>query len=124
MKLMRDIRLKERQIARARIALAQSADEFQRVLQERLASRTALALGFAGGLLAGWSRGRRRRAARRTTPARERARGVAKQTKESLPPHWLSSYLVWPFVLATARDLIVARRPTSRREGEGISNRR
>ncbi|HEX7045649.1 MAG TPA: hypothetical protein VF203_13665 [Burkholderiales bacterium] len=124
MKLMRDIRLKERQIAQARIALAQSADELQRVLQERLASRTALALGFAGGLLAGWSRGRRRRAARRMTPARERVRGVTKQAKESLPPHWLGSYLVWPFVLATARDLMVARRPTSRREGEGISNRR
>lgn len=124
MKLMRDIRLKERQIAQARVALAQSTDEFRRVLQERLASRTALALGFAGGLLAGWSRGRRRRAARRATPAREHARSVGRQAKESLPPHWLSSYLIWPFVLATARDFIVTRRPTSRREGEGFSNRR
>lgn len=118
MKLTRQIRLKERQIEQARLALKDSTAEFKRVLRERLSSRTALALGFAGGLVVGWSRGGRRR-----RPVKARVRDAAQQVKRGLPPHWLGGYLVWPFVLATARDFVVARRP-SRREGEGIPNRR
>ncbi len=118
MKLTRQIRLKERQIEQARLALNESRAEFRRVVHERLSSRTALALGFAGGLLAGWSRGGKRR-----RPAEARMRDAIRHARHSLPPHWLGGYLIWPFVLATVRDFVVARRP-SRREGEGISNRR
>lgn len=118
MKLTRQIRLKERQVEQARLALEESSAELRRVLHERLSSRTALALGFAGGLLFGWSQG-----GKRSRPAKVKVRDAAREVKSSLPPHWLAGYLVWPFVLATARDFVVARRP-SRREGEGIPNRR
>lgn len=118
MKLTRQIRVKERQIEQARRSLDDSRAELQRVLHERLSSRTALALGFAGGLLFGWSRG-----GKRSSPGKTGVHEAARRAKGSLPPHWLGGYLVWPFVLATARDFVVARRP-SRREGEGFPNRR
>ena len=85
--------------------MADSAEEFKRVMHERLSSRTALALGFAGGLLLGWSQRRKSH-----KPIRSRVRDATTQAKQSLPPHWLGSYLVWPFVLATARDFVVSRR--------------
>lgn len=118
MRLKRQIRLKERQVEQARMALSETRAEFKQVLHERLSSRTALAFGFAGGLLFGWSRG-----GKRERPAKVKVREATRRAKHGLPRHWLGGYLVWPLVLATARDFVVARRP-SRHEGEGISNRR
>lgn len=110
--LARRIRLKEREIEQARLALRQSTDEFRRVLRERLASRTALAVGFAGGLLLGWQQRRRRRAKRSRSAAAKGDGTRLKRAAGGLPPHWLRSYVVWPFLLATARDALVSRRPT------------
>lgn len=106
MKLAQRIRLKERQAEQARRALNESIAEFRRVLHERLASRTAMALGFGGGLLLGWSRRRGRRAKAQTARA---------GTRRGLPKTWVRSYFVWPFLLATARDFMLSHRP-SRRE--------
>ena len=117
MNLRGQIRLKERQITQAHLAMHDTRSEFKRVLHDRLSSRTALAVGFTGGLLLGWSRRKKPR-----KPAKSRVRDASKQVKQSMPPHWLGSYLIWPFVLATARDYMVSRRP-SRSEVEGNSNR-
>jgi hypothetical protein len=116
------IRRKERELELAQRALRQNSEEFRRVLQAKLSSRTALVAGFAGGLLFGWSQGRRRRA-RRVRPAGARAgaarageesglRRARRRVTEGMPPHWLRSYIVWPFLLASARDVLVERRPT------------
>lgn len=115
MNLRGRIRLKEREIDLAQRALAQSAAEFRRVLHAKLSSRTALVAGFAGGLLLGWQRRRRNR---RRPPAgyaqdrRSSMRETGRRATEGMPPHWLRSYIVWPFLLATARDALVSRRPT------------
>ncbi|GEM_PF-3815138 len=110
MRLAQRIRIKERQAEQARLALNESIAEFRRVLHERLASRTAMALGFGGGLLLGWSRRRGRRAKAKTAAQTARA-----GTRRGLPKTWVRSYFVWPFLLATARDFMLSHRP-SRRE--------
>jgi len=81
------------------------------VLHARLSSRTAMALGFAGGLMLG--RRQRARSARSGAPAaKTRVRAAARRVKQSLPPHWLGNYLLWPLVLASARDFVVTHRPS------------
>ncbi len=109
MKLSQRIRLKELQAEQARLALRESVEEFRRVLHERLASRTALAVGFGGGLLLGWSR----RRARKAQPGRA-AEPVSARARRGMPQNWLRSYFVWPFLLATARDFVLSRRPGRR----------
>ena len=106
MNLVRRIHLKERQAEQAQLALEESIAEFRRVLKARLASRAAMTLGFAAGWLIGFVPRRRRVPAKPQPIAR---------AKRGMPKNWLRSYFVWPFLLATARDFLVARRP-SRRE--------
>lgn len=115
MRLRKRIRLKERQTEQARLALAQNTDEFKRALHAHLASRTALALGFAGGWLLGWGRPRHGRRRQHGREVRQRATEATQRATRGMPAHWLRSYLIWPFVLATLRDYVVAHRP-SRRE--------
>lgn len=110
MKLKAQIDLKERQADVARLALQETTVELRRVVRARLASRTAMALGFAGGWLLGW--GARRRPARKRRAARAAGGNNARR---GMPSNWIRSYFIWPFLLATARDFMVARRP-SRRE--------
>ncbi|MFL6649421.1 MAG: hypothetical protein ACJ8KO_15800 [Sulfurifustaceae bacterium] len=110
MKLRARIDQKERQAEQARLALHETTVELRRAVRARLASRTAMALGFAGGWLLGW--GTRRRVRRKRQPARVTA---SDKTRRGMPQNWFRSYFVWPFLLATARDFVVARRP-SRRE--------
>lgn len=107
MKLLQRIHLKERQAEQARLALLQTVDEFRRVLHGRLASRTALAIGFGGGLLLGWAR-------RRNAKPGRAAANVAAGARPGMPKNWLRSYFVWPFLLATARDFVLSRRPGRR----------
>lgn len=102
MKLAARIKLKEKQIELARASLTESVRDARTVLHQRLSSRTALAIGFGGGVALGWLGRRRRRPA---LPLPQRAR-------ESMPRHWLGHYIVWPFLLATARDWVVSRRPS------------
>lgn len=109
MRLSQRILLKERQAEQARLALRENVEEFRRVLHERLASRAALAVGFGGGLLLGWSRRRRH-----MKPGRATAAAVTNGTRRGMPQHWLRSYFVWPFLLATARDFVLSRRPGRR----------
>lgn len=117
MNLRGRIRRKEREIELAQRALRSSSEEFRRVLHAKLSSRTALVAGFAGGMLLGWRQGRRRRARPEGLPL-ERAGGetpvrrARRRATEGMPPHWLRSYIVWPFLLATARDALVEHRPT------------
>ena len=107
MKLTRRIRLKEHQAEQARLALDENMVELRRVFNAKLASRTAMALGFGGGWLLGWKvRHRKPKASPKAVTASQR---------QGLPRHWMRSYFVWPFLLATARDYVVSRRP-SRRE--------
>lgn len=103
MKLMQDIKIKERQAQLARSAFSESYRELKYVLRRRLSSRTALVAGFSGGLALGWLKGKRRR----KPPAR-----LAQRAGGSMPRNWLGSYIVWPFLLSTARDLVVSRRPS------------
>lgn len=109
MKLSQRIHLKELQAEQARLALRESVEELRRVLHERLASRTALAVGFGGGLLLGWSRRRGRKAKPRRAGA-----AVSARRRGGMPQNWLRSYFVWPFLLATARDFVLSRRPGRR----------
>ena len=102
MKLAARIKVKEKQIELARSSLTESMRDVRTVLHQRLSSRTALAIGFGSGVAIGWL-GRRRQ--RPTLPLPGRAR-------ESMPRHWLGHYIVWPFLLATARDWVVSRRPS------------
>lgn len=113
MRLTKQIRLKERQAEVARQALEQSATELRRTWRRKLASRGALVLGFSSGLAIGfWRGGRRVRAgAHSREPEHSRLRGGAERVRTSLPPHCLGHYLVWPFLLASARDFMVSRRP-------------
>lgn len=115
MRLSTQIRLKERQAQVARRAFEQSMTELRRAWRRKLASRTALVLGFSGGLAAGfWRGGRRRHVPVARPPGEAAASGVrkgARRMRASLPPHWLGHYLVWPFLLSAARDFLVARRP-------------
>lgn len=111
MKLTQRIHLKELQAEQARLALRENLEELRRVLHQRLASRTALAVGFGGGLLLGWSRRRRRKAKAGRAGA---AVAVSAQTRRGMPQNWLRSYFVWPFLLATARDFVLSRRPGRR----------
>lgn len=112
MGLRKQIRLKERQAVLAREAFAQSMTELRGAWRRKLASRSALVLGFSGGLAVGFWRGRRRQ---RPRPEAQEHRGPARdgpsRVRSSLPPHWLGHYLVWPFLLSTARDFLVSRRP-------------
>lgn len=110
MKLAQRIRLKERQAEQARLALQDNTAEFRRVLHAKLASRTAMALGFGGGWLLGLSIQRRYR-----KPKPAVAPAATASQRQGLPRHWLRSYFVWPFLLATARDYLVSHRP-SRKE--------
>jgi len=103
MNLTQRIKLKERQAELARDAFLQTYAELRHVLYRKLSSRTALVVGFGGGLLLGLLKGKRRRPA--AAPATSPVRG-------SMPKHWLGSYFIWPFLLATARDLMIARRPS------------
>lgn len=115
MRLTRQIRVKERQAEIAREAFEQTLKELRGAWRRKLASRGALALGFSGGLAMGFWRSGRRRRPRRVAPgdgaASSRLRQGAQRVRASLPPHWLGHYLVWPFLLSTARDFMVSRRP-------------
>lgn len=119
MKLKQRIQLKEQQAELARVALSENIDEFRYVLKAKLASRTALAIGFGGGLLIGWRRSRRTRLQKQLKQAqsmeKQRKPATASQ-RQGLPNHWVRSYFIWPFLLASARDFVVSRRPTGRRE--------
>lgn len=101
MKLDEQLSIKQRQIDLARATLNESYADFRQVLHRRLSSRTALALGFGSGVALGWLK-RRRREPRVELPARAR---------EAMPKHWFGHYIVWPFLLATARDWVVQHRP-------------
>lgn len=103
MKLEQQLAVKQRQIDLARDTLNESVADFRRVLHRRLSSRTALAVGFGSGVALGWLK-RRRRGPRVQLPARAR---------EAMPRHWFGHYIVWPFLLATARDWVVQHRPGS-----------
>ena len=109
MSLAKQARQKERQIELARRTLVESYGEGKRLVRERLSSRTALAAGFFGGVAVGLLTGGRRKAANRK---RMDGQPVTRRAKESMPKHWLGHYIVWPFLLATARDLVVGRRPS------------
>lgn len=115
MGLSKQIRLKERQAEVARAAFEQSVTELRGAWRRKLASRSALVIGFSSGLAVGFWRGGRRR--HRAVPEARydrgpsRARRGAERVRTSLPPHWLGHYLVWPFLLSTARDYLVSRRP-------------
>lgn len=114
MNLRGRIRRKEREIELARRALRQSSEEFRRVLHAKLSSRTALVAGFAGGVFLGWQQRRRQRRTRPPPRAHQeggRVRRLGRRATEGMPPHWLRSYIVWPFLLATARDAVVGSRP-------------
>ena len=102
MKLERHIKLKEREIELARATIAESYGDIRHVLHRRLSSRTALVAGFGTGVALGLLKRRRREASRLE---------LQKQARESMPKHWLGHYIVWPFLLATARDWVVSRRP-------------
>ena len=105
MKLEQRIKIKERQVQLARTALVQSYSELKNVLYRKLSSRTALIVGFTGGLALGWLKGK----PRKHKPA---AASLTQQARASMPRNWLGSYIIWPFVLASARDLLIARRPS------------
>lgn len=109
MKLAGQIKLKEREIELARATIAESYHDIRHVLHRRLSSRTALAVSFGTGVALGLLKRRRPKIARLELP---------KQARESMPKHWLGHYIVWPFLLATARDWVVSRRPTSSRDSE------
>lgn len=114
MRLTKQIRLKERQAEVAKQALEQSVTELRRTWRRKLASRGALVIGFSSGLAVGFWRGGRRRPradARSGAPQASRLGEGAKRVRTSLPPHWLGHYLVWPFLLSSARDFMVSRRP-------------
>lgn len=108
MKLQGRIKLKEREIELARETVVESYADMRRVLHRRLSSRTALALSFGSGVALGLLRRRRRQA-----EPRPRRLELPKQAREAMPKHWLGHYIVWPFLLATARDWVVSRRPSS-----------
>ena len=112
MRLSERIRLKERQAEVARLALEQTMTELRHTSRAKLASRTALAVGFGGGLALGlWKGGRRKRVgkSRRSSDKQQR---IDRRMRQSMPKHWLGHYLVWPFLLATARDFVVSQRPS------------
>lgn len=104
MNLQQRIKVKERQARLARAAFVQSYAELKHVLYRKLSSRTALTVGFTGGLALGWLKGK----PRKHKPA---AASLTQQARASMPRNWLGSYIIWPFVLASARDLLIARRP-------------
>lgn len=104
MKLQGRIKLKEREIELARATIAESYGDMRQVLHRRLASRTALVVSFGTGVALGLLKRRQRKAPRLELP---------QQARESMPKHWLGHYIVWPFLLATARDWVVSRRPTN-----------
>lgn len=100
----RRVRMKEHEIELARATVIESLSDMRAAMRRRLTSRTAMALSFGGGVALGLLRRRRR-------PRLE----LPKQAREAMPKHWFGHYIVWPFLLATARDWVVARRPTSQR---------
>ena len=104
MKLESRIKLKQREIELARATIAESYGDIRHVLHRRLSSRSALAVSFGTGVALGLLKRRRPKTARLELP---------KQARESMPKHWLGHYIVWPFLLATARDWVVSRRPTN-----------
>lgn len=77
------------------------------IVWKRLSSRSALVASFASGLALGWARSAPKP---RTVPAP----AGGKRVFQSAPKHWLRSYIIWPFLLATVRDAVVSRRPTRR----------
>ena len=95
------VRMKEREIELARATITESVGEMRALVRRRLTSRTAMAVGFGSGVVLGLL-GRRRR------PRVQ----LPKQAREAMPKHWFGHYIVWPFLLATARDWVVAQRPT------------
>lgn len=103
MTLQQRIRYKAREIELARATIAESYGDIRQLIHRRLASRTALAIGFGSGLALGLLKRRR--------GARPRLQ-LPRQAREAMPKHWLGHYIVWPFLLATARDWVVSRRPT------------
>jgi hypothetical protein len=103
-KLVQRIHLKESETERAHAALTEGVYELKHALHDKLSSRTAMVIGFAGGWLLGW-RG----------PRRVVAGSASRQRTRHLPPHWLRQYFVWPFLLNAAREYLLVRRP-SRRE--------
>ena len=109
MKLKGRIKLKEREIELARETIAESYGDIRRVMHRRLSSRTALVLSFGSGVALGLLRRRRRQASEPEHHGVE----LPKRARESMPKHWLGHYIVWPFLLATARDWVVSRRPGS-----------
>jgi hypothetical protein len=112
MRLTKQIELKARQAEVAKQALEHSATELRRTWHRKLASRSALVLGFSGGLAVGFWRGGRRRKRGRAAPDTSRSQNGTRRVRTSMPPHWLGHYLVWPFLLSTARDFVVSRRPS------------
>jgi hypothetical protein len=108
MKLKGRIELKEREIELARETIAESYGDMRRVMHRRLSSRTALVLSFGSGVALGLLRRRRQ-----ASPPEQRRVELPKRAREAMPKHWLGHYIVWPFLLATARDWVVSRRPSS-----------
>lgn len=109
MKLTQHIKLKEREIELARETVARSYAEARHVLRQRLSSRKALVLSFGSGVVLGLLKRRR--------PRHEPRVQLPKQAREAMPKHWFGHYIVWPFLLATARDWVVAHRPTPHGRG-------
>ncbi len=109
MKLQGRIKLKEREIALARETIAESYGDVRRVLHRRLSSRAALVISFGSGVAIGLLRRRRHQ----PVDTRPNKLELPKHARESMPKHWLGHYIVWPFLLATARDWVVSRRPSS-----------
>lgn len=109
MTLQQRIKVKEREIELARATMAESYRDIRHVLHRRMASRTALMASFGSGVLLGLLK--RRRRPQPTGPKQARLQ-LPKQAREAMPKHWLGHYIVWPFLLATARDWVMARRPT------------
>ncbi|MBI3897082.1 MAG: hypothetical protein HY308_02165 [Gammaproteobacteria bacterium] len=103
MKLKHQLRTKERQLELAQAALQQSTAEFKHVLHGKLASKTALVMGFSGGWLMGFWRSRRQ--------ARRPKAADGMRERLGLTPHWLAHHVVWPAVLATVYDYLLSRRP-------------